>query len=77
MTRDEKIDALFKLLLDDIRGHLQKHGETLARIDERTKLHEKRMDRMDKRAAGLGAVTGAVGGALAVLGKSLFGPPGT
>lgn len=60
----------------DVKKALQKQGETLAAINERTKQHEKRMDRMDKKSAGLGAATGALGGFLAVLVRSLFGPPG-
>lgn len=83
----EKVEELIELLeahiegqnggLDDIKTCQREHGETLARIDERTKQHEKRMDRLDKKAAGLGAVTGMLGGALAVVGKALFGPPGS
>jgi len=58
--------------LGEIKNCQNEHGELLARIDERTKQHEKRMDRAEKKAAGLGAVTGALGGIFAVLGKSIW-----
>ena len=67
-----------KLILD----HLQKHsdkaderlrvlGEGVARIDERTKLQKDRLDRMDRRTAGISAIVGTLTAAAATAAKSL------
>lgn len=80
---EEKLDELIGLVsqrsqedidrLDKIHEVMNKHGKLLARIDERTLQHEKRMDRSDRRSAGIGTVTGVIGGALAMFVKSLTG----
>lgn len=59
-------------LLEEIHADVKAHGETLARIDERTMQHEKRMDRTDRRSAAISSGGGLLGGALAILVKSLF-----
>lgn len=56
-------DAVHRRLSDSevrTREELRKHGEYLARIDERTKNQDRRLDRIDRRAAGFGAATAAL-----------------
>jgi hypothetical protein len=36
------------------------HGKTLAVLDERTQQHEKRMNRAERRSAGVGATAGGI-----------------
>ena len=48
--------------LEEIRDLVKSQGEVLARLDERTLQHEKRMDRAEARAARQGGIWGSVGG---------------
>lgn len=59
--------------LNRVLDELNDHGECLARIDERTKQHEKRMDRADRRATGLGAFAGLLAGFFAAVAKAFVG----
>lgn len=84
---EHKVDQLLDLFRDHdrresetqrlMRDRLDKQGETLARIDERTHEHEKRLDRAEARARTSGAVTGGALGALvaavAAAAKYVFG----
>lgn len=63
-------------ILQEIRSEQVKQGKTLARIDERTQQHEKRMDRSDRRAAGVGGLTGLAAGFAAAFMKAFFHPTG-
>lgn len=46
--------------LGDLRETQTSQGETLVRLDERSKGQEKRLDRMDRRATIAGATSGLV-----------------
>jgi hypothetical protein len=77
---DEVNGKLDRLLAETagIRAKVDEHGERLAAIDERTKQHEGRMDRIQeaatKRGAGAGGISGAASAvAIAVL-NYIFGP---
>ena len=63
----ERIDEHSK----ETRAQLQKHGECLARLEERSEQTEKRLDRADRRATGISAVTGALAGVGVVIAKAL------
>jgi hypothetical protein len=64
-------------ILREIRDDVRSHGETLARIDERTQQHEKRMDRTERKSAGISGAGGLLGGTLVVFLKSFFSPGGS
>ena len=63
MTVEDKVDKLIRLF-EAHDSRLDKVAETCARIDERTRQHEKRMDRADTRA---GIAGGTVGGGIALI----------
>lgn len=77
MTPEEKVDRLIQLFeshsnedmdrLDRIADDLRAHGEVIARIDERTKAQKERLDRIEKKSAGIGAFAGIIGATLAFL----------
>ncbi len=46
--------------LGQIRDTQVEHGKTLATLEERSKQHEKRMNRTDKRSAGIAGAVSAV-----------------
>lgn len=50
--------------LDRIIAKTEENGKTIAAIDERTKQHEKRMDRIQAGARNRGGAAGAVVGGL-------------
>jgi len=62
----ERMKAIYRRLDD--------HGETLARIDERTRQHEQRMDRADRRAGMIGSGAGVLIVAAVEGLKKAFGP---
>jgi hypothetical protein len=66
-----------EVILQQIHDEQVEQGKTLAAIDERTKQHEKRMDRSDRKAAGISGAGGLFGGALVVFVKSFFPGGGT
>lgn len=72
---DEKLDLLLEQG-KEVRRKLNELGESVAKIDERTEQHEKRMDRMDRKAGVTGSIAG--GGAAAVLAalKGIIWPHG-
>ena len=78
MSLDDKLDTVITNLGDlkqnhkDLHTKVDKIAQNGARLDERTKNHEKRMDRNDRRSAGLGAMTGLAGGGLVAFLKSLW-----
>lgn len=59
--------------LERVDDKLDRVGEQVAAIDERTRQHEARMDRADRRAAGWGAIGGLLAGAGAWLAQLLRG----
>lgn len=61
--------------LKGLREEQQSHGECLARLDERTLQYEKRMDRTDRRAAGIAGITTIASGSIMLFVKSFFGGP--
>ncbi len=71
-----------KLIIAKIDEHrketsteLKKHGECIATLLERTKNTTARLDRADKRAGVISAITGAVAGVGVVVTKALgLGP---
>lgn len=70
------IEKTLESIRDDLKGLRDvqgEHGETLARLDERTKQYEKRMDRTDRRTVGVAGATTAVGGSLILFIKQMFG----
>lgn len=60
----KKIDDVLRLC-EEMDDKLDTHGERLAALDERTKQHEKRMDRMSQDARNKGGVAGTVAGSVA------------
>ncbi len=67
-----------KLILDKIDEHrtetrdkLEEHGECLATLIERSKNAKERLDRVEKKATVISAVTGAVAGVGVMLAKAL------
>lgn len=80
---DEKIDQLLELFrahsqedmdrLEKIHDAIEKHGTLLARIDERTQQHEKRLDSVDRKTVGISTITGTLGGVITIFLKSLIG----
>lgn len=69
---EEKIDRILTAC-EKLEDGQKAQGETLAKLDERSQQHEKRMDRADKRAASIGGVTGTVGSAIVFFFNHLFG----
>lgn len=59
-------------LLKEIAGDVKAQGQTLAAINERTIQHEKRMNRADRHASGLGALAGAIAAGFTMFAKSFF-----
>ncbi len=60
-------------LCDEVREHRKEnksHGEILTRLDERTLNQKDRLDRIEKKSAAWGAVTGAVAAAGVVIAKA-------
>ncbi len=67
-----------QLILDKIEEHrketsteLKKHGECIAVLVERTKNTTARLDRADKRAGVISAITGAATSVAVIVAKSL------
>ncbi len=67
-----------KLILAKIEEHrketrekLEEHGECLATLVERTKNTTARLDRADKRAGVISAITGAASSVAVIVAKSL------
>ncbi|MEE8551530.1 MAG: hypothetical protein V3T08_09795 [Gemmatimonadota bacterium] len=67
-----------QLILDRIDEHrketsaeLKKHGECIATLVERTKNTIARLDRADKRAGVISAITGAASSVAVIVAKSL------
>ena len=52
----------------------RKHGKVLARLDERSQHQEKRLDRIDRRATGFGAVGGFIATVISYALKSIGWP---
>lgn len=71
MSVNGKLDAIHGDV-KELRTEQIEQGKALSGLCERTEQHEKRMDRNDRRSAGLGAVTGALGGIVAGFFRSLF-----
>jgi len=84
-----KEDEILQCLRDhraETSAKLEEHGRLLARLEERSENQTRetqraeraahhRMDRMERRAAGVGAVSGALTGLGVVLAR-IFGWPG-
>lgn len=70
MSDEQKLDAIIRKLDDserafseyrrEIREELRDHGECLARLDERSIQHERRMNWIQKKAGGIGAIAGTI-----------------
>jgi hypothetical protein len=52
----------------------RKHGKVLARLDERSIHQEERMNRIDRRATGFGAIGGVIAAVIAYMLKSIGWP---
>lgn len=67
-TCGNKLDDILGAVTDvrtdvqGLRGDVTDHGKMLERLDERTELQGRRMDRMEQRAQRGGAATGAAAG---------------
>lgn len=66
---DERNAVRFKGIYDK----LEEQGMCLARMDERTAQHEKRMDRAEKRAAASGSIAGTLSGSIVAVILSKLG----
>jgi chromosome segregation ATPase len=63
----DKLDQIIdeaRIHRKEIREELKEHGETLARLDERTEQQDKRLDRVQATSTAYGS---AAGGVLAVI----------
>ena len=71
---DQTTECLTRIAdrLDSIDDRLTSHGVTLAVLDERTKQHEKRMNRADRRSGTVGATAGGLAGTLVIGIRMLF-----
>ncbi len=59
----------------DTRDKLEEHGKCLATLVERSKNAKERLDRVEKKATAISAITGAISGVGVVLAKT-FGLDG-
>ncbi len=73
MLNGEETGKLDRLLdeLGEHRKEVKGHGEILARLDERTENQKDRLDRVEKKSAALGAVTGGLAAAAVAIAKAL------
>tara|TARA_Y100000310_G_scaffold314292_1_gene363516 strand:+ start:1261 stop:1503 length:243 start_codon:yes stop_codon:yes gene_type:complete len=70
--RVEKLTQTVEHNFDKVHKKLNALTEDSATLKERTKQHEKRMDRQDKKSVGIAAVTGVAGGGFGTFIKSLL-----
>ena len=72
---DQTTECLTRIAdrLDSIDGRLGEHGNTLAVLDERSKQHEKRMNRADTRSGVIGASAGGILATVIIGVKMWFG----
>lgn len=77
MTKEDEILTCLREHRTETRDKLEEQGKLLARLEERTENQNRRMDRMDRRAAGAGAVSGALASAAGVILARIFGWPGS
>jgi len=75
LVRLEDHDRRNKQRTDQVYQRLEDHTALLARIDERTQQHEKRMNRVDRRAGVIGSGAGVLIVAAFEGLKRAFGPP--
>jgi hypothetical protein len=75
MTDSERLDLLVQEFRE-LRKEMQSYGPVLARLDERSKNLDKRVDKVERKSAGLGATAGGAAGGFVAGFINFFGGSG-